>query len=219
MAADATWPVIFEKRAAIYHWFSGIFAHELSEEQFAAYQQGRADEWLEQFTLIGLEKEVKILKKSIYIWQQKDFNSLDLCADFAQLFLLDSKTAALPYASFYLEKDGRLYGKIESQMRHFLTENRLQIAAEFKEPADHLAVSLAVVSNWIDNSVKKSDLCNTAAEQADFLQQALLSWLPQFTKRCQAIATESDFYAAIAALLTAFIQADKEYLLQLESCN
>ncbi len=209
------WSLVFSRRAAIYHWFSGIFAEELSERQFSAYRNGEAEDWLQQFTLIDLEKEVQRLKKNIALWPQEGFTFLDLCADFAQLFLLDSKTAALPYASFYTEEGGQLYGEMESRMRCFLAENKLQIERSFKEPADHLAIYLAVISDWTERCVKNNTLGNTAKEQTDFLRQALLVWLPQFVKRCQNVPTKSDFYAAAASLLLGFIFADLEYLQRL----
>ncbi len=215
MVAKEIWLPVFTRRATIYHWFSGIFAEELSNEQFTAYQAGDAEEWLQQFTLIDLEKEIQRLKKAIDLWSKKEFVSVDLCADFAQLFLLDSKTAALPYASFYIEEDGQLYGEMESRMRYFLAENRLQITASFKEPADHLAIYLAVISNWTEECVKDGELGNIAREQANFLQQALLGWLPQFVEKCQNVPAKSDFYAAIASLLLGFIFVDLEYLQQL----
>ena len=48
------------------------------------------------------------------------------------------------------------------------------------------------------------------ALQTDFLKQALLSWLPQFEARCQALRTHtiSDFYPAAASLLLAFVTLD-----------
>ncbi len=211
----AIWPAIFIRRAAIYQWFSAIFARELENEQFYAYQRGDADDWLELFIAIGLDRETKRLKNAICRWQQKELQPLDLRADFAALFLLDNKTAALPYASFYLEEGGQLYGKAEAQMRYFLAQNKLEIETGFNEPADHLAVYLAVVSSWTNSCLAEKKLGNTADEQADFLQQALLNWLPLFVKRCQSVPAASDFYAAAARLLLVFIQADLEYLQQI----
>ncbi len=215
MSTIATWSPIFTRRATIYQWFSRIFASELEEQQFHAYQQGEANAWLELFTVMGLDQETKRLKKAISDWQERELNPLDLRADFAALFLLDNKTAALPYASFYLEEGGQLYGKAEAQMRYFLSQNKLEIDTNFNEPADHLAVYLAVLSNWTKNSLTGEAPEETAKEQADFLQQAVLNWLPLFVKKCHSVPAESDFYAATANLLLAFIREDIKYLQQL----
>ncbi len=199
----------------MYQWFSGIFAGELEEQQFHAYLRREADDWLELFVVMGLGRETKRLKEAISRWQEKELTPLDLRADFAALFLLDSKTAALPYASFYLEEGGQLYGKAEAQMRYFLSQNKLEIDTGFNEPADHLAVYLAVLSNWTKNCLTEDAPEEIAKEQADFLQQAVLNWLPSFVKKCQSVPAESDFYAATANLLLAFVQEDIKYLQQL----
>ncbi len=200
----------FEKRAVVYHWLSGLFAQELSDEQFNFYQAGKADEWLSGLVHIGLEREVKQVKAAIAQWLPQNIDAIDLRADFAGLFLLDGKVAAPPYASVYLEKDGQMFGEMESQMRYFLSQNQLQIQADFKEPADHLSVYLALLSTWTNNCLDNNNLDKTANEQLDFIQQALLSWLPQFVKRCQSIAADSNFYAALSNLLLAFVYADVE---------
>ncbi len=210
----AKWTSIFAKRAAIYNWFSGIFAGELEDEQFYAYQHGEADDWFELFMAMGFEKETKRLKKAISRWQENGVKPIDLRADFAAFFLLDNKTAALPYASYYLEKDGQLYGDAETQMRYFLAQNRLEIETGFNEPADHLAVYLAILSRWTNESLKEKAPNETIREQADFLQQALLNWLPAFVEKCQSVAADSHFYAVLAQLLLAFVQADLAYLQQ-----
>ncbi len=209
------WQLVSEKRAMVYHWLSGLFAQELNDEQFNFYQAGKADEWLSGLAHIGLEREVKQVKAAIAQWLSRKIDAIDLRADFAGLFLLDGKVAAPPYASVYLDKDGQMFGEMESRMRYFLSHNRLELSADFKEPADHLAVYLALLSTWTSNCLDNNNIDKIANEQLHFIQQALLSWLPQFVKQCQSIAADSDFYAALTSLLLAFVYADVEYLQQL----
>ncbi len=215
MSLITTWVPVFKERATIYHWFSGLFAEELSEKQFSAYQKKESHAWLNTFKSIGLDDEIQRLKTAINQWQEKALTPIDLRADFAELFLLDTKVAAIPYASFYLEEGGLLYGKMESQMRYFLSQNQLQIQSDFKEPADHISVYLALLSTWTTNCLENKTIETTTNEQLDFLQQALITWLPQFVERCQSVHADSDFYAALAQLLLAFVEADIDYLQQL----
>ncbi len=71
------WARVAEKRAMIYHWLSGLFAQELTDEQFRFYQTGKADEWLSGLAHIGLEHEVKQIKAAIAQWRQS--GSAALC--------------------------------------------------------------------------------------------------------------------------------------------
>ncbi len=99
-------------------------------------------------------------------------------------------------------------------MRYFLANNHLALNADFKEPADHLAVYLALMQQWVLTSADgdSADLQNTATEQHAFLQQALMTWLPRFVKRCHTVNVLSGFYPAVAGLLLAFVSMDCEYL-------
>ncbi len=190
MSLVTTWSPVFKERATIYHWFSGLFAEELSEEQFAVYQKKESHTWLNNFKSIGLDNEIQRLKTAINQWQEKALTPIELRADFAEL-------------------------KMESQMRYFLSQNQLQIQSDFKEPADHISVYLALLSTWIINCLENKNVETTTNEQLDFLQQALMTWLPQFVEKCQSIRADSDFYAALAQLLLAFVKTDMDYLQQL----
>lgn len=79
-----------------------------------------------------------------------------------------------------------------------------------KEPADHLAVFLAVFAHWLQT--ERQAPTNAAAEQARFLEEALLNWLPLWKERCRQLHLKTKVYPALAALLLAFVQADKAYL-------
>ncbi len=214
----AQWVQVAEKRAMIYQWLSGLFAQELTDEQFSFYQTGKADDWFATLAQIGLEREVKQIKVAIAQWLPQGLDPMDLRADFAGLFLLDSKVAAIPYASCYLEESGQTFGEMESRMRHFLANNHLALNADFKEPADHLAVYLALMQQWVLSTAEVSaddnsaELKNTIAEQHEFLQQALLTWLPIFVQRCHSVDVMNGFYPAVADLLLAFVEADVNYL-------
>ncbi|MBS9777506.1 MAG: molecular chaperone TorD [Gammaproteobacteria bacterium] len=212
MTNKQEWLIITEKRAMIYDWLSGLFAQELSDEQFSFYQNGKANEWFHLLCQVGLEKEVEHVSKAIKTWHVQGADPLDLRSDFAALFLLDSRSGAIPYASFYLEETKLMFGKMEERMRYFLSNNHLQISDDFKEPADHVSIYLGLMQQWVSNSIEDNDSDSIATEQSEFLQQALLSWLPEFTERCQNVNIISNFYPAIAELLLAFIQIDLEYL-------
>jgi len=51
-----------------------------------------------------------------------------------------------------------------------------------------------------------------ARNQADFLQQALLSWLPSFESRNRQASPRFDLYPALAALLVRFVEHDARFV-------
>ncbi|WP_313299569.1 molecular chaperone TorD [Diaphorobacter sp.] len=210
------WSASSAGRANLYAWFSALFAAELSESVIGAYQQGDAETLLAGLDAIGLTAEVERLQAAIGSWGKIPFLKQELAADFAQLFLLDVKQSAMPYASAYLDPEGQLYGKPHQQMQEFLRANGLQVHTAFKEPSDHLAVLLACMEALIRQGLETSgdSRLRAASTQVDFLRNALQTWLPTFVNQCQQLGknTVCDFYPALTALLRAFILEDIAFL-------
>lgn len=207
MMTKEEWLAVNEQRAAVYQWFSGWFALEQTQVQLDCYQTEALNGLYELFNHIGLTAECARFQEAIAILLRDQDAVLELSADFAQHFLLDDKVSALPYASFYLE-DGKLYGDIETKMREFLSDNQLAVSAEFKEPADHLAIYLALMAHWIRSEQDFTEHSRIDAEQVLFLNNGLLSWLPNFVEASQKQKLKYDVYPALSQLLLAFIQAD-----------
>lgn len=206
------WALLSQRRADVYEWFAGVFALELAESAIAAYQQGAVAPLLAAFDTMGLGEESRRVAAAVAAWAGIADLRVELAADFARLFLFDGRDTAVPYASAYLDPEGQLYGAPQAQMQQFLRETGLQVHAGFKEPADHLAVALACLGKRLRDQATAPEAGHPAlmAEQAGFLNQAVLSWLPQFDARCRALREQlaSDFYPAMASLLLAFVRAD-----------
>ncbi|HQZ01153.1 MAG TPA: molecular chaperone TorD [Thauera sp.] len=212
------WRLANRQRAQLYGWFATLYAQEVSEvtlegyfgEAYLPLYAGLAD--------LGLEREVARLRKSIDALRATPLARLELAADFAQLFLLDAKTGALPYASAYEgEATGSvLYGAAEERMRAFLAESGLAIQAEFREPADHLAVYLALMAKLAEQDaeqgVDSTEFAAAALGQLSFLRGGVLGWLAAFVQRCQELEPQFDFYPALASLLLGFVREDELFL-------
>lgn len=211
MMTKEEWLAVNEQRAVIYQWFSAWFALEQTEAQLDCYRSDQLNGLYELFDQIGLASECDRFQNAMAELLKDMDATLELSADFAQHFLLDDKVSALPYASFYLE-DGKLYGDVETKMREFLADNQLSVSAEFKEPADHLAVYLEVMAHWIQSEKEFSDYSRINAEQATFLKNGLLAWLPNFVAESQKQRLKYDVYPALSALLLAFIHIDINHI-------
>lgn len=211
MITQEEWTAINEQRAIIYQWFGSLFALEQTQDQLYCYKDNQLDGLYAVLTQIGLSDEVDRFQRAITELLKDDNATLELSADFAQHFLLDDKVSTLPYASFYLE-DGKLYGDVETKMKEFLSNNNLAVVENFKEPADHLAVYLYLMSHWIQYPINFSDQAQINQEQSVFLTNGLLNWLPEFAKESQKQRLKYDVYSSLSALLLAFISVDIELL-------
>jgi TorA-specific chaperone len=207
MMKKEEWLAVNEQRAVIYQWFSTWFALEQTQTQLDCYHTEELNSLYKLFDDIGLSSECARFQRAMAVLLKDPDATLELSADFAQHFLLDDKVSALPYASFYLE-DGKLYGDVETKMREFLSENKLSVSADFKEPADHLAVYLELMAHWVQNDKDFSEYSQINAEQVLFLTNGLLSWLPDFVGASQKQKLKYDVYPALSQLLSAFIHVD-----------
>ena len=212
------WRLANRQRAQLYGWFASLYAAEVSEVALEGYLGDGYQPLYAGLSDLGLGAEVVRLQAAIEALRTLPLARLELAADFAQLFLLDAKTGALPYASVY-EDEGKgsvLYGAAEERMRSFLAESGLAIQADFREPADHLAVYLALVAKLAEQDAEQgidsTDFATAAFEQLSFLQAGLLGWLEAFVQRCQQARPRFDFYPALATLLHGFVREDVLFL-------
>ena len=208
------WQFAATQRAGLYGWFARLYAQEVSEEMFRSHFADGGFAPFAGLAELGLGAEVQRLDAAIAALRAEQLPRLELAADFAQLFLLDGKTSALPYASAYAGTDSAspLFGAAEARMRDFLAARELAIQADFREPADHLAVPLALMAELAGAASSAEDIPTAAATQADFLRTAVLDWLPRFVERCQQARPRFDVYPALAALLLGFVRADVAFL-------
>ena len=216
MTMMTQWQAANRARSALYRWFADVFARELTTSTLDDWLYDQAYDGIhEAFVTLDLETDSLRVKTAITDLEKlpKSDQSLELAADFAQMFLLSGEESAPPYASYYLSSDKHLYGEPTQQMRHFLDSQQLKLHEEFREPDDHISVYFMVMSLWIDSSLAQSqEMTASAQEQIEFLDSALLSWLPLFNARCQKIRVKTELYPALAALVLQFVQADTEAL-------
>ncbi|SUD91823.1 molecular chaperone TorD [Psychrobacter phenylpyruvicus] len=219
MNNEQQWQAANKARAALYRWFAEIFAREFNKQNLAELQR-QYPALHQAFSELGLQAQSERLQKALNnlkVIPEAD-RALELAADFAHMFLLSGHQSAPPYASYYLEADKMLYGKPAQQMSQFLAEHELDLHPDFREPKDHLSIYLQVLSLWIQHGseAEGEELARIAAEQSDFLQSALLNWLPKFNERCQAIRVKTQVYPALTDLLLHFVRADQQALVELD---
>jgi TorA-specific chaperone len=94
------------------------------------------------------------------------------------------------FASAHLE--GRLFGDATARMDVALAELGMSVAADNHEPADHVAIQLAVLCELL----RRDD---TMAVRR-FAEQQMCNWVPKFANQCRA-RDPGGFYAGAATLV------------------
>ncbi len=212
--APAEWQFASAQRACLYGWFSALYAEEVPESMFQRHFSTGPFEPFAGLAELGLAAEVGRLDGAIASLRKVPLARLELAADYAQLFLLDARSGALPYASTYEGESSTaaLYSEAEARMREFLASRALAIQPEFREPADHLAVLLSLLARLAEQQSSGCGMEAAARDQVTLMRAALLNWLPRFVERCQQVRPRFDFYPALASLLLGFVRADLLFL-------
>ncbi|MEZ8103831.1 molecular chaperone TorD [Vibrio sp. 03-59-1] len=204
-----------EKRAEIYWWLSSLFAKELTQQELDSYHSQEIRTFL---TGLGenetLKPSIDKLVDALNRLQNREDAQLELSADYCDLFLKSDKNAALPYASMYIGKQGLLNDVPAQEMAALMSKHGIAVSESLNEPADHIAIELDFLGNLIIRSnelEQEKHLDDALIEQESFIQTHILSWIPQFSAKCDQY-DEFGFYASVAQVLVAFCQLDCQYL-------
>lgn len=216
-ARQAEWRLAGRQRALVYGWLATLYAAEVPPNTLNAYFGGAAAPMLDGLAALGLAAETARLRAALMALHTVPDAALELAADFAQLFLLDARGGAPPYASAYEDENAAapLFGAAAARMETFLADSALAIRDSFREPADHVAIHLAVMARMVEQNADTADYAAAAADEVTFLRNALLGWVPRFADRCRRARPRFDFYPALAALMLGFVLADESLLTEL----
>lgn len=202
-----------EQRAEIYWWLSGIFIRPLTEHELNAYHKPEIRAFLSGLgnnTILrpAAEKLIDVLHQ-----MEADADAHTTLADtFNALYLSSDNDGplALPCASAYAV-DPALPAK---QINDIMEQQGISTDKNVREPADHLATELDLLSHMIirSNELEKPEHINAALlQQKGFIDTYLLSWLPAFVQQCFEYDTLG-FYSNVSSLLLNFCRLDSSYL-------
>lgn len=138
--------------------------------------------------------------------------------EYSRLFLGPFKLVAPPYGSVWLDKTKTVMGDSTAQVAAVYQTHGLQLADDFPELPDHIAVELEFLSylafqqRQAQATGNQDEATRLATTQLGFINELLTPWLTPF---CQAIIEdgEAPFYMALAECTAAFVAADSTALL------
>lgn len=96
--------------------------------------------------------------------------------------------------------DGRLFGPAVSDMERLLAAHDLSVSGETSEPADHLAIELALMARLVASD--HPDRVGLAAR--------LAGWVPRFADACAA-RDRCGFHAAAARILATLVEREASH--------
>ncbi|MBH0505543.1 molecular chaperone TorD [Salmonella enterica] len=189
-----------EQYACVYAWLALLFFREVDDEGLIQLQSA---EIADRLALLkrqpALAASVALLEQKIAALSLRQDAQLELAADFCGLFLMTDKKSALPYASQYPQQE-------PGMIKHLLLEAGMEVNDDFKEPTDHLAIYLELLSH-LHFSLGESFQQRRMNKLRQKTLSSLLEWLPEFTNNCLK-HDPYGFYAALSQLLLAIVRFD-----------
>ncbi|PXV39753.1 molecular chaperone TorD, partial [Salmonella enterica subsp. enterica serovar Newport] len=184
-----------EQYACVYAWLALLFFREVDDEGLIQLQSAEIADWLALLKRqAALAASVALLEQKIAALSLRQDAQLELAADFCGLFLMTDKKSALPYASQYPQQE-------PGMIKHLLLEAGMEVNDDFKEPTDHLAIYLELLSH-LHFSLGESFQQRRMNKLRQKTLSSLLEWLPEFTNNCLK-HDPYGFYAALSQLLLA----------------
>lgn len=184
-----------QERQFIYQWIGSLLSRELTEEQIVNYQSGGFDSLFEFLDELGFQEKTTKIRTAL---QLQDSFRLELAADFAHCFLLEGKLSAIPYLSAYLE--GQALDQALALVDNWMAHYQVSINRDHNEPSDHISILISILIKLIETG--------SHAEQQQFINVVLLSWIPQFAEKAQKVRLKTQIYPAVIDLLVAFLKQD-----------
>jgi len=187
-----------EWRISTWQLLAGLFASPLAEAAAESYRAGEGRECLRELRLVpALQPGIDRMRRVLQLLPTGSAGAAELAHAYTLLFSgVGGPETVPPYESAFTEDTGRLFGAAEGQMRALLLKLDLHVAAPGNEPADHVAIELAVMAELITHA--------TQDEQRAFLDR-LSAWIPAFCEACGSL-DRSGFYAGAAMVLAAFLR-------------
>ena len=197
--------------ALVYEFLSALFAREVTAAALSACGGGETAAQLDM--LAGAPGMADVAERLHGLSAAPESASRDLAGAFAFLFLgVGARHGAPPYESSWRDPDRLTCRAEEAWMRALLRALDLRVAADFPEPADHVAVQLAAMGALS----RRAESDARAAQQAATLSARMAEWLPDFAKACRR-GDRTGFYACVAEAAAVFVAADAKARLSARS--
>jgi len=176
-------------RAVAYRWLAQFFLCPPDKTTLENYRSVEGQQFL-----TGLQADPALaplagwLKDAVDTADTIEDLQVKIASAFTGAFDMGGPRAALPYASVYLSENGLLFQKPTRDMNALLKKMQMQPLDGVTEPPDHLGVQLHVAAELIEREAQGQQV---PISSAAFLDQQVLTWLPEFIQRCATLSGDN----------------------------
>jgi len=206
-----------QKRANVYRFLSVLYHDEISPDLLAKLTE---KEFVKQLRAAARECKFSdlgkgLLKMAKYLSRSHADLYRELRFEYADLFLNAGPNPVLPYESVHATGEPVLMQPSVFEVRAAYRRAGVHKSEDYKEVDDYIAVELEFVRFLLEN--------DDAQAAADFINDHLLNWLPDFHAAFYT-ATGLDFYKGLSEFTLSFVVRDlnpsvPEYVAAIDRLN
>lgn len=204
-------------RASLYHWFAMAFFAPPTADEIVDMREGKTYYLLQALAATPDTSPGVAAMLEVVSADNPALVASALGAAHAGLFLgVSAYEAAPPYRSVYSNAPGLLCQQATAEMDRVLRQHRLRLREQVNEPSDHVSIQLEVMAQlalrYSEAAQSKANhLADLQSEQARFLAEQLLSWLPAFARRVVEVDSLG-CHAGLASVMLAVLEQDLAFL-------
>lgn len=145
----------------------------------------------------------------------------DLAVDYARVFLgagVDEKDSAVPYESVHRSETGLLMQEQRDQVYAAYLKYGFKVREELHVPEDHLGFELEFLGLMCERAsgAQGQERAEMLADMRAFMQEHVLSWLPQLANRVDGCARHK-FYPAMMRIIEGYVREQCAFIDELLS--
>lgn len=210
-----TWAQVWELRASLYGFFANSLLKPIKDENKVALTQAFWNEFPLESANSQMESGLEQLKNCLASLEELSEEKAieEVMVEYTSLFLGPGRPAAPPYESFYRNDQRLFFGQPTFEMKEILNRNGLESKRKDKQPEDHIGLELLFISAITEQlqQLEFDQQVSIAQEQISFIDEHLLSWIPDLCKDAKECGTVG-FYGALFELIWGVLLLDRELL-------
>ena len=137
-------------------------------------------------------------------WRRGLADEEEMLAAWTRLFLGPFEVFAPPYASFYLEEDRQLMGRVSNMVAEHYATAGLEPGPGPREAPDHVALEWEFVY-FLTHKYTSTGHHRWCQQRRRFVSGHLLKWMPELADAMRS-AEQHEFYDALAEVLSLVLE-------------
>lgn len=210
-----SWEDIWNLRTSLY----GFLANSLLEPIQGPFTKVFTRECWEGFPVecanLRMESGLELLidcSSKLEVLSEEEAKEL-VMVEYTELFLGPGLPSAPPWESLYRTNEKIHFGWATFEMRQLLDKNGLESKRKDQQPEDHMGLQLMLLSVLSKQltSLEADQQVSRIKEQISFINEHLLSWIPELTRDAKENGTIG-FYGGLIEFIWGILLWDRELM-------